>query len=90
MQNNIETEYQNGQPKLYVTKSTPELKIPSLGFKTKEEAEFAVAVAKLLKAYNIDYFTGSEFCRDIQSTFRALGLVESEWFGLPDKNDKQD
>ena len=90
MKNNIEIKYQFGQPKFYVTKSTPELKIPSLGFKTEEEAEFAVAVAKLLKAYNIDYFTNTEFSRDIQYAFRALGLVECEWFGLPGKTNEQD
>ena len=88
--NNIEIEYQNGQPKFYVTKSTPELKLPSLGFKTQEEAEFAVAIAKLLKAYNIDYYTNTELIRDIQYVFRVLGLVECEWFGLPTKTDKQD
>ena len=90
MENNIKIEYQNGQPEYYVLKSTPELKLPLLGFNTKEEAEFALAVAKLLKANNINYFTNSELTRDIQYAFRALGLVECDWFGLPSKNDKQD
>ena len=86
MNSNIRIEYEDGKPKYYVTKSTEDLKMPSLGFNKEEEAELAVAIAKVLKSYGIKTNTNSELTRDIQYTFRALGLVESEWFGMPDKD----
>lgn len=78
MSNNIEIKYKDGRPLWYLTKSTPELRMPSMGFKKEEEAELAVAIAKVLNSYGI---TDSELTRDVQYTFRVLGLVESEWFG---------
>jgi hypothetical protein len=53
------------------------LKMQSLAFRKEEEAELAVAIAKVLKSYGI---THSELTKDVQYTFRVLGLVESEWF----------
>lgn len=51
---NVQIAYENGKIKYYLTKATEDLKIPSLGFDTEEEAELAVAVAKTLKAYDKD------------------------------------
>jgi hypothetical protein len=86
MSKNIEIEYKDGRPLWYVTKSTPELRMPSLAFRKEEEAELAVAIAKVLKSRGIDAITNSELTRDIQYTFRVLGLVESEWFGMPNRD----
>lgn len=85
MSKNIEIEYKDGRPLWYVTKSTPELIMPSMAFSKEEEAELAVAIAKVLNSYGIEINGNSELTRDVQYTFRALGLVESEWFGMPDK-----
>ena len=54
MVKNIKTEYKNGVANHYVTQKTEDLHIPSLGFDTKEEAELAIAIAKILKVYNKD------------------------------------
>lgn len=54
MAKNIKIEYKNGVAVHYVTQSTEDLHIPSLGFDTEEEAELAIAVAKTLKVYNKD------------------------------------
>ena len=83
MSNNIEIEYNDGRPLWYVTRSTQELRMPSMAFKKEEEAELAVAIAKVLNSYGI---TESELTRDVQYTFRVLGLVESEWFGMPNRD----
>lgn len=54
MAKNIKIEYKNGVANHYITQSTEDLNIPSLGFDTEEEAELAIAVAKTLKVYNKD------------------------------------
>ena len=51
MAKNIEIEYENGRARRFITRSTDELKIPSLGFDTESEAELAIAVSKTLNAY---------------------------------------
>lgn len=88
MNRNIRIEYSDGRPSYYVTRSTDDLKMPSLGFKKEEDAELAVAIAKILKSYGIKTNTNSELARDIQYTFRALGIVESEWFCMPERDQK--
>lgn len=88
MNSNIRIEYSDGKPVYYVTKSTEDLKMPSLGFKKEEDAELAVAIAKVLKSYGIQTNTNSELTRDIQYTFRVLGVVESEWFCMPERDQK--
>ena len=68
---NVQVGYEKGKVKYYLTKSTDDLKIPSLGFDTQEEAELAVAVAKTLKAY------GKDICnihKDMVYVLRTLGI----------------
>ena len=72
---NVQVGYEKGKVKYYLTKSTDDLKIPSLGFDTQEEAELAVAVAKALKAHGKDI---TNLHRDMIYVFRVLG-VKSEW-----------
>lgn len=68
---NVQVGYEKGKVKYYLTKSTDDLKIPSLGFDTQEEAELAVAVAKTLKAYGKDI---SNLNKDMIYVFRTLGI----------------
>lgn len=84
MNSNIRIEYEDGKPKYYITRSTEDLKMPSLAFRKEEEAELAVSIAKVLNSYGI---THSELTIDVQYTFRVLGLVESEWFCMPERDE---
>lgn len=68
---NVQVGYEKGKVKYYLTKSTDDLKIPSLGFDTQEEAELAVAVAKTLKAYGKDI---SNLNKDMVYVLRTLGI----------------
>ena len=68
---NVQVGYEKGKVKHYLTKSTDDLKIPSLGFDTQEEAELAVAVAKTLKAYGKDI---SNLHKDMVYVLRTLGI----------------
>ena len=72
---NVQIGYENGEIKYYLTKATEDLKIPSLGFDTQEEAELAVAVAKTLKAHDKD----TRYLNTIMPfVFRVIG-VENGW-----------
>ena len=75
MNENIKIEYENGIANRYITQSTEDLHLPSLGFSTEEEAELAVAVAKTLKVRNKSMI-------DLDNTliyvFRVLG-IKNEW-----------
>lgn len=68
---NVQVGYEKGKVKYYLTKSTDDLKIPTLGFDTQEEAELAVAVAKTLKAYGKDT---SNLSKDMVYVLRTLGI----------------
>ena len=68
---NVQVGYEKGKVKSYLTKSTDDLKIPSLGFDTQEEAELAVAVAKTLKAYGKDI---NNLHNDMVYVLRTLGI----------------
>lgn len=72
---NIQIGYENGKFKFFLTKATEDLKIPSLGFDTGEDAELAVAVAKALKAHGKDI---TNLNKDMIYVFRVLG-VKNEW-----------
>lgn len=76
MNKNIKIQFKNGEPNLYITESTPELKIASFGFKTEEEAELAIAIAKTLKAYKKEEPNMHSI---IHYTWRILGLFETDW-----------
>lgn len=75
MNENIKIKYENGIANRYITQSTEDLHLPSLGFSTEEEAELAVAVAKTLKVRNKSII-------DLDNTliyvFRVLG-IKNEW-----------
>lgn len=75
MSKNIRIEYENGIANRYITQSTEDLRLPSLGFSTEEDAELAVAVAKTLKAHNKNII-------DLDNTmiyvFRILG-IKNDW-----------
>ena len=68
---NVQIGYEKGKVKYYLTKSTEDLKIPSLGFDTEEEAELAVAVEKTLKAYGKDI---SNLSKEMIYALRVLGI----------------
>ena len=68
---NVQIGYEKGKVKYYLTKSTEDLKIPSLGFDTEEEAELAVAVAKALKVYGKDI---SNLSKEMIYVLRVLGI----------------
>ena len=68
---NVQVGYEKGKVKYYLTKSTDDLKMPSLGFDTQEEAELAVAVAKTLKAYGKDI---TNLNKDMVYVLRTLGI----------------
>lgn len=72
---NVQIGYENGEIKYYLTKATEDLKIPSLGFETQEDAELAVAVAKALKAHGKDI---SNLDKDVKYVFRSLG-IDNGW-----------
>lgn len=68
---NVQVGYEKGKVKYYLTKSTDDLKIPSLGFDTPQEAELAVAVAKTLKAYGKDI---NNLHNEMVYVLRTLGI----------------
>lgn len=74
---NIRTEFgKDGKP-TFILVSTPELKLPSLGFSRIEDAELAVAIAKAMQVRGIDYW--SELHHVIKPVFRVLNLSDSGW-----------
>ena len=75
MSKNIRIEYKNGIAIRYITQSTENLHLPSLGFSTEEEAELAVAVAKILKAYNKNIIN---LDNTMIYVFRILG-IKNDW-----------
>ena len=75
MAKNIKVEYKNGRANYYITQSTEDLHLPSLGFTTEEEAELAVAVAKTLKAHNKDI---TDLDKTMIYVFRVLG-IKNDW-----------
>ena len=73
---NIKIQFENGKPNLYITESTPELEIASFGFKTEEEAELAIAIAKTLKVYKKEKQNMHSL---LHYTWRILGLFEVDF-----------
>ena len=75
MSKNIKIEYKNGIANSYITQSTEDLRLPSLGFSKEEEAELTVAVAKTLKAHNKDI---TNLNHTMIYVFRVLG-IKNDW-----------
>ena len=75
MAKNIKIEYKNGIANHYIIQSTEDLRLPSLGFTTEEDAELAVAVAKTLKVHNKNIIN---FDNTMIYVFRILG-IKNEW-----------
>ena len=75
MSKNIRIEYKNGVAIRYITQSTEDLYLPSLGFSIEEEAELAVAVAKTLKAHNKNIIN---LINTMIYVFRILG-IKNDW-----------
>lgn len=75
MVKNIRIEYKNGVIDRYITQSTEDLHLPSLGFSTEEEAELAVAVAKTLRVHNKSIIN---LDNTITYIFRVLG-IRNDW-----------
>lgn len=75
MSKNIKIEYENGIANRYITQSTEDLRLPSLGFTTEEDAELAVAVAKTLKVHNKNIINLDD---TMIYVFRILG-IKNEW-----------
>ena len=78
MSKNIELQSKDGQADMYITKSTDDLKLPSMGFKREEDAELAIAIAKAIRAREgRDYWM--EMHDAVKYVFRALNLQDSGW-----------
>lgn len=77
MTKNIKTEYKNGRAESFVLESDDNLQLHSMLFKKEEEAEFAVALAKLLKAHGHQNYS-SETSKVIPYIFRMIG-IKSAW-----------
>lgn len=78
MNKNIELKFKNGEVDMYITKSTDDLKLSSLGFKREEDAELAIAIAKAIKAREgRDYWI--ELHDAVKYVFRTLNLQDSGW-----------
>ena len=75
MAKNIKIEYEDGVASYYITQSTEDLYIPSLGFTKEEEAELAIAVAKTLKIHNKSI---ADLGNIMIYVFRILG-IKNEW-----------
>ena len=75
MSRNIKIEYKNGIANSYITQSTEDLHLPSLGFAKEEEAELAVAIAKTLKAHNKSIIN---LDNTMVYVFRVLG-IQNDW-----------
>ena len=75
MAKNIKVEYKDGIANHYITQSTEDLHLPSLGFTTEEDAELAVAVAKTLKVHNKNIINLDD---TMIYVFRILG-IKNEW-----------
>ena len=76
MSKNIKLSRDCGDEILYVTSSSDDLKMPSLCFNSEEEAEFAVALAKLLKAQGKEIYNMSNM---LPYVFRVIGLLDNPW-----------
>jgi hypothetical protein len=76
MDKNIKLTRDCGGEILYMTSSSDDLKMPSLGFNTEEEAEFAVALARLLKANGKEIYNLGSM---IPYVFRVIGLLDNPW-----------
>ena len=79
MDKNIEIKFKNGEPDLYIANySSEKLKVGSFSFafKTEEEAELAIAIAKTLKVYKKEE---PNMCSVIRYVWRTLGLFETDW-----------
>ena len=75
MAKNIKVEYKDGIANSYITQSTEDLRLPSLGFTTEEDAELAIAVAKTLKVHNKSIINLDD---TLIYVFRVLG-IKNEW-----------
>ena len=75
---NIELKFKNGEVDMYITKSTDDLKLPSLGFKREEDAELAVAIAKAINARE-GRNCWTEMHDAVKYVFRTLNLQDSGW-----------
>ena len=75
MNKNIGVQYEGTPLKVFVTQSSEDLTIPPLGFKKEEEAELAVAVAKVLKAHGKNIFNLANL---MPYVFRVIG-VSNAW-----------
>ena len=75
MAKNIKVEYKDGIANHYITQSTEDLHLPSLGFTKEEEAELTVVVAKTLKAHNKSI---TNLDKTMTYVFRVLG-IQNEW-----------
>ena len=75
MNKNIKTTFKDGKVEYYMTQSSDDLRMPSLGFITEEEAELAVAIAKTLKVYGKKHFN---LGREIIYVLRVLG-IQNGW-----------
>lgn len=74
---NISIEYENGVPIKFITESTEDLTLPRFGFEKEEEAEFVVAMAKLLKAHEVKDLR-FEIIKCTPFVFRLLN-IKNEW-----------
>lgn len=72
---NLVINYKNGEPVEYVATGTPELRFPTCGFETYEEAEFCISLVKLLKANGKDT---SEIIKLLPYILRMTG-IKSRW-----------
>lgn len=76
---NISIVYEKGVESEFITEPTDDLKLPRLVFKKQEEAEFVVAMAKLLKAHGVEDI-GYEVIRSVPFAFRILN-IKNNWTG---------
>jgi len=77
MAKNIKIEYKNGRADSFLLESDDELKLHSMLFKNEEEAEFAVALARLLKAHGHEEYS-NETMKAIPYIFRMIG-IKNAW-----------
>lgn len=78
MAKNIKIEYKNGQADSFLLESDDELKLHSMLFKKEEEAEFAVALARLLKAHWHEEYSNETTMKAIPYIFRMIG-IKNAW-----------
>jgi hypothetical protein len=77
MAKNIKTQYKNGRADSFLLESDDNLRLHSMLFNKEEEAEFAVALARLLKAHGHEDYS-NETMKAIPYIFRMIG-IESAW-----------